>query len=330
MDKKLYIIGNGFDLWHGLPTAYKCYNCYMMRQNASVHERIGKIYNRTNTNELWSDYEKMLPRFDIVKLVENNIEKWCKCSIFDFENAFDELDNDLKGYLHEWVLQIDYSIANGKMMAIDTDASFLNFNYTNTLERLYNIHGSQVCYIHGDTGNNYLYQPVIGHGMGSVESFVYSKSDGINHCIIKHGKTPNWADDANQIPPRRRLGQHVKTLNWADDANSFKQIIIEEIIKFIDGLKKDTELYIRENEDWFNNQSNIKDIYVLGHSLSEVDAPYFKRIYNNSKQATWHVSYYGEKERKDRKEKLCKLIGKQHGKMNVDLFELDELQRSRK
>ena len=88
MNTKLYIIGNGFDLWHGLPTAYKCYNRYMMRQNASVHDRIGRIYNRANSNELWSDYENMLPRLDIVKLVENNIETWCRRQRYDFENDF--------------------------------------------------------------------------------------------------------------------------------------------------------------------------------------------------------------------------------------------------
>lgn len=302
MNTKLYIIGNGFDIWHGLPTAYKCFNCYMMRQNASVHKRIGHIYNRANSNELWSDYENMLPRFDIVKLVENNIETWCICSRCDFENAFDTLDNDLRGYFHEWVSQIDYSIANGKKLAIDTEASFLNFNYTNTLERLYNIHRNQVCYIHGDTGNDDFFRPVIGHGMESVRSFVSSTEDGIIKCINKYGKIPNWAEDAN----------------------SFRQIIIDEIVKFIVDLKKDTKCHIRENENWFNNQCNKKDIYVLGHSLSEVDAPYFKRIRNVSPQAIWHVSYYGEKEKKDRKEKLYKLIGEQPKKMDVDLFELDD------
>lgn len=307
MNTKLYIIGNGFDLWHGLPTAYKCYNCYMRRQNAHVHDRIGHIYNRANSNELWSDYENMLPWFDIVKLVEKNIETWCKCSRSDFENAFDSLDNDLRGYFHEWVSQIDYSITNGKMMAIDANASFLNFNYTNTLDRLYDIRGHQVCYIHGDTGNNDHFRPVIGHGMESVKSFVYSKSDAINQCITKYGKIPNWAEDTN----------------------SFMQIIVDEIVKFIADLKKDTEYYIVENEDWFNNQCNIKDVYVLGHSLSEVDAPYFRRIYNQSPQATWHVSYYGEKEKKDRKEKLCKLIGEQPDKMHVDLFELDDLRQNK-
>lgn len=305
MNTKLYIIGNGFDLWHGLPTAYKCYNRYMMRQNASVHDRIGRIYNRANSNELWSDYENMLPRLDIVKLVENNIETWCRRQRYDFENDFDTLDNDLRESFHDWVSQIDYSIANGKKLAIDLDASFLNFNYTNTLERLYNIHRKQVCYIHRDTGNNEYNQPVIGHGMESVENFVSSKADSIYQCITKHGITPKWAKNAN----------------------SFKQIIIDEIVNFIVGLKKDTEYYINENEDWFNNQCNIKDIYVLGHSLSEIDAPYFKKIYNQSPKATWHISCFGEKEKSSNEEKLYKLIGESNRKVKVLLFELDDLQQ---
>lgn len=38
-------------------------------------------------------------------------------------------------------------------------------------------------------------------------------------------------------------------------------------------------------------------IFVIGHSLNEIDLPYFHRIVDSAKDALWKVSYYSENEK---------------------------------
>ena len=304
MSKKLYIIGNGFDLWHGLPTSYRCFNCYMHREHQKDHERIGHIFNRMNPNMLWSDYENKLWQVDIVELVKKNIETWANSSsVYDIENDFDTLYDEIKSYFHKWILQIDYSLENKRRLEIDDQSLFLNFNYTNTLERFYEIRREQICYIHGDTGNNSLYSPVIGHGKSSIECIVCSMKERICQCTTNHNIFPKWASNPD----------------------TFTQEIIKIVSDFLKDLKKNTEYYIDENEKWFEQLDDVNDIYVLGHSLAMVDSPYFLEILKRSLGATWHISYQNECEKKVREENLIKLLNVQEDVLNVVFFTFDEM-----
>ncbi len=301
--EKLYIIGNGFDVWHNLPTSYQCYNCFMCKNHPQTHDRIGHIFNRQNANLLWSNYENMLSQIDIVELVSRNIGNWVVMSEKNFKIAFDTLDNDIRSHFHEWVNQIDYSMATTDRLKLDTNAAFLNFNYTNTLERLYEVSPHNICYIHGDTGNNALYRPVIGHGDSSVGKIDQSKKDKIHKIVCDYGEHPNWTTDLED----------------------FFEVILMETEIFLTGLKKDTKYYISEHQDWFNRMDDIKDIYIMGHSLSTIDAPYFTKIRNIAPDAKWHVSYYGEKDKVEKEKIFHSLFGESQKRINFKLFTLDEL-----
>ncbi|WP_289006635.1 AbiH family protein [Parabacteroides sp.] len=78
---------------------------------------------------------------------------------------------------------------------------------------------------------------------------------------------------------------------------------------------------------FFDDLYDVKHIYVMGHSLGNVDLPYFKKISScNStpKKINWHVSYYADSER----EKLKKLM--QDNIMDqgasLELFKMEEIQ----
>ena len=58
-------------------------------------------------------------------------------------------------------------------------------------------------------------------------------------------------------------------------------------------LKKDTGKNIGDNIDFFNSLSNISEIIVLGHSINEIDIPYYEKIYNVVDNSTlWRISYH--------------------------------------
>lgn len=56
-------------------------------------------------------------------------------------------------------------------------------------------------------------------------------------------------------------------------------------------FKKSDEVIAR-NQRFFNELADIDQVFVLGHSLSDVDGPYFRTLVQHLRvgQATWHVA----------------------------------------
>lgn len=303
--KKLYIIGNGFDLYHGLPTSYKCFNCFMCREHPEDHERIGRIFDSKDTNILWSKFEEKLGKLDVSRLVSRNLPWWVNTKERkEFTNAFDTLHADLVGHFHDWVTKIDISCANSKRLELDRNAYYINFNYTYTLEEnegLYQIPKDHICYIHGDTCDNNSRQPITGHGNVEYENLINEKE--IRNIIGNSHKLPIW-------------------INTTDD---FVEEIVYEIKELLGGLKKDTNgvLEYDDIKTFFDNCAKSEEIYVLGHSLAEVDLPYFEKIAHESPGAKWYASYNVDNAEKDKKaiENMRKVCGIDH----IKLITLDEL-----
>jgi len=53
--KKLYIIGNGFDLHHEINSSYSHFKTYFKQNGTDFFDRI-EVYFK-NSNELWSSFE---------------------------------------------------------------------------------------------------------------------------------------------------------------------------------------------------------------------------------------------------------------------------------
>lgn len=72
-------------------------------------------------------------------------------------------------------------------------------------------------------------------------------------------------------------------------------------------FKKPVEKLIETHKEFFNSVKSFKIIYVFGHSLNEIDQPYFAEIIKNQKAQKWKVSYYSETEKEYFKTVLVKL-----------------------
>jgi hypothetical protein len=81
---------------------------------------------------------------------------------------------------------------------------------------------------------------------------------------------------------------------------------IEEYFKL---SYKQTDKIINDNKDFFIRLSQIDKVTILGHSMSDVDIPYFKRILQstNPKNTIWQISYFGEPEKIRLQEQFKKL-----------------------
>ncbi len=71
--------------------------------------------------------------------------------------------------------------------------------------------------------------------------------------------------------------------------------------ELIGSLKKIPSDNMAYNMDFFSllNATKFTEVYIWGHSLSDVDVPYFEYFFSleSMKYAKWYVSYYDGKDR---------------------------------
>ena len=177
----LYIIGNGFDLHHGVGSSYENFREWLRRNDRELF----RLYSTVcRYDALWSDFENGLAYVDRDYFINGaelflpdyskDPEEW---QIADIMLAGDvargqalELTGNLKRAFFRWIksLRAPRSYGSKKLM-IDNYARFLTFNYTEFLESEYGIEHDQIKYIHGHRlgGKSSI---VIGHG-GDDEAF---------------------------------------------------------------------------------------------------------------------------------------------------------------
>ena len=276
---KLFIIGNGFDLAHGLPTAYSCFHRYLQEtypeadeENADVpwatmghhgeelydeNKVVGYLMcllSRT-AKENWSDFENALgyldfsyDLYDPSDFTDRDGEPNYFHTFYNNEDTSSQLSRCVPKILDlfsEWVETIDIAKASPKaefQRLIDTsDDLFLIFNYTQTLEKLYGV--QNVCHIHGTLGETLL---------------------------VGHGAEPR--PDEN---------------HWSHYIGSEDNM---ELIQNV--LRKDTAGALEKHKPFFQKlSSGLSEVYSYGFSFGEVDEVYIKEICQAmpTKSMVWYL-----------------------------------------
>lgn len=88
-----------------------------------------------------------------------------------------------------------------------------------------------------------------------------------------------------------------KAIRADDEFDEGLKSIYNAIVKFYERIFKDTNQQINVHRDFFQNLSDITSVNIIGHSMSEVDLPYFQtvQLYCPDKLA-WNVYYYDKDE----------------------------------
>lgn len=138
---------------------------------------------------------------------------------------------------------------------MDPSALFFNFNYTSTLSQLYGIDPQQILHIHGRA------------------------DDSDEELVLGHAWDPRSRRSLNDRPDIEEVDTRMV------EAND----IIDDY--FSSTFKRSEEL-IRQHSAFFDALTNIEQVVVLGHSLSEVDALYFQALLGRPSVATsqWTVA----------------------------------------
>lgn len=203
---KLFVIGNGFDIAHKFKTKYNHFRDYLINNfdgiqvdypvlPEAIYMPDGEIeYNdeevlsmllflldevefRDNKSE-WNNIEYSLGQLEYDTFLDDNY--------YDEDNlihmAYNNEDTaqslitpvtSIQKYFQEWINQIEINSENKNSKfedLIEENDQFLTFNYTSTLEEVYDVDDDNICYIHGRQGEEIHF----GHGSDRDDSEYYS------------------------------------------------------------------------------------------------------------------------------------------------------------
>jgi len=280
--RKLYVIGNGFDLWHEVPSEYKHFRDYVRNVDYELYEAI-ETYIPADAK--WNDLEAALAEPDIDGIIDDlghfmpsyGAEDWSDAGHHDFQFEVDRLVERLSYQLlvrfAEWVRAIPIptpEMATKRLTTIDPAATFLTFNYTSTLSDLYAVPDAHVLHIHGRA----------------------SQQD--DDLILGHAWNPVQRKSLNERPDIEEIDTRLM------EANTILDVYFSKTFKPSDRL-------IRDNQAYFNGLRAIDTVHVLGHSLSDVDRAYIEALLKEPSVAAakWHIAC---REEKDRPEKHGRLV----------------------
>jgi len=261
----LFIIGNGFDIEHGLPTEYKCFRQFLIDEydadenvalsepsitighhgdeypNASeVASLVSRMLVDASIDSEWNNFEESLGNFEYDEFFdlctiqdrEGDVDLWhTSNNMEDVSSSLLRAIPHLKVLFTEWIDTIKISSLRKPRFVSIMDPNrdlFLNFNYTLTLEKIYGC--KNVCHIHGKQGSQIL----VGHG-----------------------------DD---------------TKDTRDSDNTYYPEAISNLADIKQALRKDTTKALEQNRTFFDSVANIDNVYSIGFSYNDVDLVYIKEI----------------------------------------------------
>ena len=166
---KLFIIGNGFDQNHGYKTGYKDFRDYLKENDYSIDGTFSLSDFFNNEDEtLWSDFENRLGEVDYEEtgsyysydLTEELSDKeWDRASsnnrylCEEFESVVIRFKPCLCQAVSDFVTEaVDYDqtlVKKEFSKLFSSEDLFVSFNYTKTLEELYEIAESNILHLHG-------------------------------------------------------------------------------------------------------------------------------------------------------------------------------------
>ncbi len=272
MKNKLFIIGNGFDLAHNLPTSFDPHFKNIARKYE--HDNFWDIYQSCEY-DIWSNFENLLGCPDFNTLVEI-FNGYAPDYYSDRESDRDsiiyqvELNGNLQDALCEFADNAEDSLCDIQAndfieQILDSEGYYINFNYTHTLEEIYGIPCEQILHIHGEVGKNNL---KLGYPKGKFTPEKYSydaRGKGSGPYIeIEIEEHINGIEDYYVRTAYQELIDKCKSF--------YKEIEIDLLEDFLD-----------------ENQCKVEEIIVYGHSCA-IDFDYFR--YLNTRYSNAHWKFY--------------------------------------
>lgn len=303
---KLIICGNGFDLHHDFQTSYQAYKNFLMEKYPHSFRAFEEFdYIDMSNSDRWSDLENSLTInyedcvTDSLSELYPDLNNDSESRWYDFKFVLEEQTKfiyDFTGrYLLEWLENIDYALADYKL-ALNPNDLYITFNYTSTLEKVYEISAENIFHIHGsveDIEKRHIQNWVTPYFRTIEEAEVADQfqADEFNSGIIReHIQFGSIYNNPLQIR---------KDIEGQYGDNDFYTVSIEpgidNLIDFCNAATKD----IKRNYDALKKfiiQKDINQVIIMGHSIMGVDnAYYIDIIVPLLKECLWTFFYFDNK-----------------------------------
>jgi hypothetical protein len=276
----IFIIGNGFDLMHEVSSSYYNFRDFLGRNNSLRNA----LENYIKRDDLWADFEESLAHLDDNAMLRTTNDM---VDIYDVKPQFDEdslaanffmaaeaaigpaqtIMRELPGEFKDWASTLKkFNSAKPLADILSNESKFINFNYTEFLETIYGIPKKNIWYIHGDRRDKNK-ELILGHAPESE----FERKDNTGKFDRNSSKIKNQT------------------------AYDLRETAGYGLIEYYDATTKKSADVIKDNKDKFENFRYIENVVVIGHSLSQVDYPYFKEIIKHNQNAAdinWHISWY--------------------------------------
>lgn len=304
---KLFIIGNGFDLAHGLKTSYNDFRLYLISLLHEYNEKYNTDFNFSDNSiiediistefELSEEKEFLVILYFLTQA--ENQQQWQEIEKSVGELNFDCLDDlfidwgkdefatneanedivqpyirtllKIPDFFERWISEIkieDAKMNKGICQKFDENTLFLSFNYTSTLEEIYNINEQKVLHIHGCVKNN-------------------------NKLFFGHGEKYNREHYLQSL--------NINSISVADAYSTLNY-----------SLRKPVDKILEQNKNFFESLGNINEVYSYGFSYSDIDLPYIKAICKNiPKSAKQFIHSYPPESKKNECKNKIKACGYQ-------------------
>lgn len=286
----LYLIGNGFDIHHGLPSKYSDFWGWLSSERPELESMMSEYYDCSG--EWWKTFEESLGHPKLSEyialtalcnqpnLASDNFHdsEWYNGQ-YQAEREVGSFVDELQDAFTDWVRsELSYCSLGNKLKIKKSRSYFINFNYTDTLEKVYSISKNNIWHPHGSLDDG---EVVFGHGR-------------LYHDILSE-YTPDF--DIPEITEGMTDGEYNELLNFVNpDQNDdiISQMVREAAVSEISKLEKPVARIIDVNLRKFKNLHGVRRIHIYGLSLSDVDLKYFDTVrqYSSSFYTKWEFSYY--------------------------------------
>lgn len=256
----LYIIGNGFDLHHGLDTSYKNFRDNVVLKTPNLRKLLLDLYgDAINEDMWWSDFEAKLSDIDYNHLL--NSDNGVAMGGMKVQNF---LTGQLPPLFGKWIKSIKLKNAPEKQLDIDKDALFFTFNYSLVLEIIYEVNKDNIWHIHNSIEE--VDSIIVGHDSDENRLVSNYNSNGANkqyNSWIVDNIIPWAAKGAKGV--NKRIEENMENFNKYSTIKhiismgfSFNEIDMPYIKAII------SSNYNKNDIDWtiYYNQEGEDDIII--------------------------------------------------------------------
>ena len=292
--RTLYIIGNGFDLMHGVKSSYRAFRDFLGK-NSDLRFKL-ELYLKPD--DIWADFEDALGHINMDMMANPDVVG----DMLDVTGFFEEdsgeaeyymalemaaepmrsITEDLEKRFRTWIKKLEIGTNDRPLKTLFHDDKVLCFNYTEFVESLYGVSESKVCYIHGCRRKKKGYQKeklILGHRPGASEE---------EYALIRGLK--------------RKKSYRSHVIDVAQEG------VVRILSEYDEALTKDSQSIISEHSMFFKSLADVTNVVVIGHSISPVDWDYFLEVAKHTPAAHWYFGCHGIHDLENMQH-LAKLLG---------------------